>query len=373
MVFAFHFALFPYFSGDTGKAVSFLFGKGGTAGVAFFFILSGFVLTWSARETDTAPRFWRRRLVKIYPNHLVTFGMAALLIMGTPGGVITAGKALANLFLLQPWFFGRTDYAVSMNPLSWSIACEALFYLLFPFLLTGLRKIPVQRLWLATGVLMVITTSVPFISHFFITSAETAPPLPGQPDGLAPAQLWFVYFFPPVRALDFILGMLAARLVITGRWPRIGMAPSMLLFAAGYVIALFTPFYLLTVSGVIGFFIVPVIAAAARRDWEGAGTVFSGRRWVWLGDTSYAFYMVHGLLLAFGYGMAVQATGKEDLPLGVALVMIPITFAFILLVARGLYRGVERPLVNRFSNPRKPTPSGGSPAIVPPQVSAAEA
>jgi len=231
----------------------------------------------------------------------------------------------------------------------------------------------VRRLWLAAGVLMVITTSVPFISRYLITSAETAPALPGQPEGLAPAQLWFVYFFPPVRALDFILGMLAARLVMTGRWPRIGMAPSMLLFAAGYVIALFTPFYLLTVSGVIGFFIVPVIAAAARRDWEGVGTVFSGKRWVWLGDTSYAFYMVHGLLLAFGYGIAAQATGDENLPLGVALVMIPVMFVVILLVARGLYRAVERPLVNRFSNPRKPTASGGAPAIVPAQVSPAEA
>lgn len=372
MVFAFHFALFPYFTGDAAKALGFIFGKGGTAGVAFFFILSGFVLTWSARETDTALRFWRRRLVKIYPNHLVTFGMAAFLILGT-GTAIAAGPALASLFLIQPWFFGRTDYATSMNPLSWSIACEALFYLLFPFLLRGLRRIPASRLWLAAGVLAVITTSIPFISRFLITTAETAPPLPGQPEGLAPAQLWFVYFFPPVRALDFILGMLAARLVIAGRWPRIGVAPAMLLFLAGYVIALFTPFYLLTVSGVIGFFIVPLIAAAARRDWEGQGSFFSGKRWVWLGDTSYAFYMVHGLLLAFGYGVAVQVTGKEELPLPVTLAMVFVMFAFILLVARGLYRAVERPLVNRFSNPRKPTASGGSPATVPTQVAPAEA
>ncbi|MBJ6623429.1 hypothetical protein H4N49_35690 [Streptomyces sp. DHE17-7] len=40
-------------------------GNAGALGVTFFFVLSGFVLTWSARDRDTAPRFWRRRLVNV--------------------------------------------------------------------------------------------------------------------------------------------------------------------------------------------------------------------------------------------------------------------------------------------------------------------
>src|SRR4051794_13817969 len=35
------------------------------AAVAFFFMLSGFVLTWSARADDTPVLFWRRRAAKI--------------------------------------------------------------------------------------------------------------------------------------------------------------------------------------------------------------------------------------------------------------------------------------------------------------------
>jgi peptidoglycan/LPS O-acetylase OafA/YrhL len=47
-------------------------------GVSFFFVLSGFVLTWSARPDDIATGFWRRRIARIYPVHLVTAGGARL-------------------------------------------------------------------------------------------------------------------------------------------------------------------------------------------------------------------------------------------------------------------------------------------------------
>jgi len=41
--------------------------------VDLFFILSGFVLTWVARPGEPRRRFYRRRLVKIFPNHIVTW------------------------------------------------------------------------------------------------------------------------------------------------------------------------------------------------------------------------------------------------------------------------------------------------------------
>jgi peptidoglycan/LPS O-acetylase OafA/YrhL len=82
MVFAFHVSLEGVFADKpVGDGYYTAVNKFGFAGVSFFFILSGFVLTWSARETDTARRFWRRRLVKIYPNHVVTWAAAAVLML----------------------------------------------------------------------------------------------------------------------------------------------------------------------------------------------------------------------------------------------------------------------------------------------------
>ena len=44
----------------------------GATGVTFFFVLSGFVLTWSFRPADTPGRFYWRRFARIWPLHAVT-------------------------------------------------------------------------------------------------------------------------------------------------------------------------------------------------------------------------------------------------------------------------------------------------------------
>ena len=81
MVFLFHANLEGLFaSPEAGGTFNAIASQGGWTGVGFFFILSGFVLTWAARPGDSTPRFWRRRFFKIYPNHLVTF-IAALLLL----------------------------------------------------------------------------------------------------------------------------------------------------------------------------------------------------------------------------------------------------------------------------------------------------
>ena len=42
----------------------------GYVGVALFFVLSGFVLTWSYKPADGAKKFYLRRFARVYPLHL---------------------------------------------------------------------------------------------------------------------------------------------------------------------------------------------------------------------------------------------------------------------------------------------------------------
>lgn len=78
--------------------------------VSSFFMLSGFVLTWNSRSSDKAQTFWRRRIVKILPNHVVTWGFMLLLfavtITRSPLPITqdpTFGEAMKNLFLVHTW------------------------------------------------------------------------------------------------------------------------------------------------------------------------------------------------------------------------------------------------------------------------------
>ncbi|WP_326810371.1 acyltransferase family protein [Streptomyces scopuliridis] len=90
-----------------------LFINTGQMGMAFFFVLSGFMLTIAARPGDTTRRFLRRRLVKIYPNHVVTFLLAAVLIIPA----LHWTEVAPNLLLVQTWW-PRYENLFSGNPLS---------------------------------------------------------------------------------------------------------------------------------------------------------------------------------------------------------------------------------------------------------------
>ena len=79
-VFAFHVA--PFFLGTSLQTPIVYLTSAGPAGVSFFFVLSGFVLTWSRRTGDRRRDFYRRRFARIYPLHLVTWGAAGALLVG---------------------------------------------------------------------------------------------------------------------------------------------------------------------------------------------------------------------------------------------------------------------------------------------------
>ena len=55
----------------------------GYVGVALFFVLSGFVLTWSYKPADGAKKFYLRRFARVYPLHLFFFALALAILVLT--------------------------------------------------------------------------------------------------------------------------------------------------------------------------------------------------------------------------------------------------------------------------------------------------
>ena len=114
-------------------------------GWRFFFVLSGFVLTWSTPIYNgvEAKQFWIKRVARVYPSHLVMM-VIALLLPATPLP-LTWVAVPPNALLLQSWF-SPNDIAFGVNAVSWSLSCEAFFYLCAPLLISVLNALkPLQR------------------------------------------------------------------------------------------------------------------------------------------------------------------------------------------------------------------------------------
>ncbi|MFF1279931.1 acyltransferase family protein [Streptomyces sp. NPDC058299] len=317
LVFGLHVHNFGYFGGTGGRLVSWGFGAGAT-GVSFFFLLSGFVLTWSARPGDRALAFWRRRIARIYPVHLVTLAVALVMAYTlTHQARPTAHQTLANALLLHSWW---RPWWQTLNPVSWSLACEAFFYAAFPALILLLRRLG-ARGSTALGGLSVAAVMV-------LAWAE--------------AHHWWdrsVYSFPAARLPEFVLGAVTARLVLLGRWRGPGLEASLALAVIGYfLVPQVTPGYSATVCTIAGFALL--IPAAAVADLRGLPSLWRHRRMVRLGELSFAFYMIHLLVLR----AATSVLGTKP-RFGVLTGMAVTTAAFgvALALSWALYEGVERP------------------------------
>lgn len=309
----------------------------GFTGVSFFFVLSGFVLTWSARSSDTLTGFWRRRFFKIYPLHVVTYAAGLLLLTGS---AFSAGKDLPGLFLIHSWFTdGRVVFAA--NSPAWSISCEALFYLLFPLLMPFINRIPARRLlwWAAAMVAGMLAVST--IAQLYVAKEY---------------QPWFTHTLPPLRLMEFVLGILAARIVIAGRWPNIGLLPASLLLAAAYAVSLQLPqVFAQTLITIVP--VVLVIGAGATADIRNTSGWLRSRVMVWLGEISFAFYLVHLIVL-----MVVRKWLGADASYATfgALLVLAGCLVLTVLLAWLLHAFVERPAMRRWSVQRGNRRSGAA-------------
>jgi peptidoglycan/LPS O-acetylase OafA/YrhL len=258
----------------------------GKVGVSFFFILSGFVLTWSWRPGLS--RFYRRRFARIYPAYLTSLALAGV-VLWLIGGTATRTEIVASIFMVQSWF---TSHAIwpGVNAVTWSLSCEAFFYLLFPLLIVvALRASSrMRQVTLAASILLAIVVAT-WLSPLMSSVNK---------------QMWLTDVFPPVRLLEFVAGVLLALEVKARRWPRIPLSVAWPLVLVAYLAAgeaglwhrnTFTIYESYAAVTFLPFVIL--IGAYATRDLEGRPTRFGSPMAVRLGEISYAFYLVHFLVI----------------------------------------------------------------------------
>jgi mycarose O-acyltransferase len=246
------------------------------------------------------------------------------------------------------------ETSLTINTVSWSLSAELLFYLSFPLLLKVISRIRPERLWFWAGGVVAVILVMPIVAT---TMPPSQPFLPWA--NATPTEFWFVYLMPPVRMLEFVFGILLARIVLSGRKVPLSFGGAVAFTILAYFLAPFFP----GTYPIVGIMVLPLgllIAAGAVADAEGRKSVMSSRTMVWLGEVSFAFYLWHRLVLVYGHQWLAGVDQPTSFPVAGESYSTPVAFAVMvllfgvnLLLAWGTLTLVERPMMRRFARSRR--------------------
>ena len=303
----------------------------GYLGVDLFFILSGFILSHvylsrvEEKRLNYGSFLWAR-LSRIYPVHLVTLAatVAIWLVAMKMGArfdpIAFDPKVLPqHLLLIHAW---GTTPSVQWNFPSWSISAEWFAYLIFPlagFLVLALRR----AAWLAVA----LSLGLFFVMFWGVES-----------NGLPLSEVTRLGIVRIIPA--FLFGASLYQLGRTVELPRIaalaGAALAVLWIAVGSSLhwsdaAIWPAFGLLIFS----------LAEASKTN---PGGVMGAAALVYLGEVSYAVYMVHlPVDIAYFHGLSRVAPNLSGAAAWAAWLGV---FAVTLIAAIAIYHLVERPARN---------------------------
>lgn len=344
----------------------------GYLGVNLFFLLSGFILSYTYLDPDRPPsidtrKFWVARFARIYPLYFVALAVVAPLVVihflstNPPGvGALKIGvSGFGNLLLAQAWV---PQLKSIWNPPGWTLSVEAFYYLSFPLAASLLWRLRRGRAKLALIVVWLVGLVPPVAASLLLP-----PPLTQTPaTGVLPHSylLDLIASAPLFRLPEFLFGILLARAYFPhhGRvHGEIGPRRSAVIVAAS----------------VASLFLALGLADRMPRLWVNAGLldplfgmlliglpglrgvlqkVLSMRVAVLLGEASYALYILqdpiaYWLFRAFPSGLPHR--------LGIAYFALYLSIA--ILVSLAAFRWIEDPtrrwIRGRFAKPAaKPRP-----------------
>ena len=312
----------------------------GHAGVGFFFVLSGFILTYSYQNVFTGSRllggvrdFYAARFARVYPAYVVAT-LITLVVLGFCGDYtwdrsspLLRGVALvAQLALVQSWI-PVGPICLGINSPAWSVSTEAFFYAVFPFVANSFQRSFRSAALGKIAVAALLFWSLP-LAIFLIPHSSS---------------VWETYIFPPVRFVDFAIGMLCA-IVFIDRPARVTAVRAWTVAevaAIAGIVALIAVSLQLPDAIRYSLYLVPAWGALIVVAAYGGGLVsrlLATPLLVQLGRISFAFYLLHWPAIA-----VFSRAPDPHSPLTFAA-----TFALTLGGSFALYYAVERPLRGRI-------------------------
>jgi peptidoglycan/LPS O-acetylase OafA/YrhL len=309
----------------------------GTAGVDFFFVLSGFIIAHVhggdvGRPKQLRSYLWKR-FTRIYPTYwvvLLAIAPAFFLAPQLGSGRECEPGVIVCSFLLLP----RPDIGPILG-VAWSLCYEVLFYLLFAGLIASRRwGGAVVAVWLGLLAVGVVAPYSSFPWTFL-----------GSP--------FHCYFFAGV-----LVALSLKRYTVPA--PRtVALLGAIVFVTTGMLDTYWRPLNMH--EHVTGYLIGSVLVLAGAIEAERCGQLHTPRWLVLLGDASYSIYLVHFCALS------VLAKIAKSVALDA---WVPPLGLFVLLASAAVGTGclfhlaVERPLL-RLLRPRRAKTTSARPALEP--------
>lgn len=296
----------------------------GFLGVSFFFILSGFVLTYSTSKyilpdktySLDIRKFYLARIFRIYPLHILTFLITVIVYPDFNFSSFIAGFFLVHSFI--PDF----NYYFAYDSPSWSISNEMFFYFVFPFLIPLFIK-KAKRVLITIGLLalflIIINPYIPVIYHKFV-----------------------YYINPLSRLLDFYLGiMLYFAYAKIKNHINIKLGNILEFTSISLFILFFLGHFWIDKSFRYSiFYWIPMCSIILAFSFQKGqlSKILKHKIFVYLGEISFAFYLVHLIVRSLYL--------RFDLPINIFIT--PFLWLLLSLVLSAiLYEFFEKP-VNKF-------------------------
>jgi peptidoglycan/LPS O-acetylase OafA/YrhL len=311
----------------------------GYLGVDLFGFLSGFVMTYLYAELLASPgaaekaRFLWRRAVRIFPLHWFALALLVVARFAIPefgtrpsdSGLYGAGDLVQQILMVHGWGLASR---FAWNIPSWTVSSEWLAYLAFPFVAPLIASARDARRCALLAVLSFGTTAL------LLT-------LVGRRDFNAALDWGWLRI-----GGEFLTGCWLQRAWSIGfarrvPWGLIG--PAALLAAIGFG-------WLEAPAGVVACFGVLVLALAYQRG--PLARLLSLRPIVFLGDASYAIYLMHWVVLR-----VLLSTHLAPIPLAgrsTSFTTVAIDLACVLVVAIAAHIGFDVPVRRRLHDLLRP-------------------
>jgi peptidoglycan/LPS O-acetylase OafA/YrhL len=317
------------FSDALGKPFLFDIFKFGGSGVDIFFVLSGFIITYSNVNILSKPNavtsFLKRRFIRIFPIYwiTITFFLIIQVVFFSfykTHFVFSVGNVLQTYLLLPEH--------IMVNGVSWSLTNELFFYLLFTLaIIIAKRRI------------VIIMACIYFLVLLYLGVS-------GYGDGVE--NNYFKLLLFPMN-IEFLMGAAIVLLVkkVPVSWVYPLLISGIALFVFGAVCTNRSLSFFSNGMGRVLFFGMPsFLIILSLVKFELYKNVQLKSIFLQLGDASYSIYLVHLPLVAAFY----RILAKMQLNNSVVLYILSIgLFAGVCILGIVVYNKVEKPLIKKLN------------------------